>query len=257
MSSPLEFIRHGIEEADWSLVAKGFSMMTGETVKSPKGSSGMMDILKLRKQLIDAVDKVLGNPADADWTSHEGMPEDEDDDDDDEDADEEDDEAIDPLPSSAELPESSLDETPAQTAELAEAPVKPARRKIKSAAEPGSPKALLAEDEPWKKFQTEPGEVKNEKGRLAKAQPVGKMGKNTWHDDLTLATEDIRDSKRLSRKRKGKQKDVRPPVQKVKVQCAACGLKEEVEPILVPRAVDKDDDTPKYRCNKCICKGRS
>lgn len=64
------------------------------------------------------------------------------------------------------------------------------------------------------------------------------------------------ESKKLSKARKGKVREVRERFTLVKVKCGGCRGNFEVHPDLVPRKLDKDDDEPEFRCDSCMGKSK-
>lgn len=91
-------------------------------------------------------------------------------------------------------------------------------------------------------------------GRLCRVEEVEVgPGINTWKDTRTLATKEIAESKRLSKK--FAPKDHREQYKPVLAQCQRCSWKGLVHPDTVPRRLDPQDEKPAFICNACVGKG--
>lgn len=77
--------------------------------------------------------------------------------------------------------------------------------------------------------------------------------KNQFVDNQIDAMDDVKFMPKPDVLRK-RVKRHRNAYEKIKVVCSGCGVKEKVDPMLVPRKIDARY-TPKYKCNSCSTAG--
>jgi hypothetical protein len=220
MSSPIELLRSGISQGNWSDICSAFRLLTGENVSPPQAVK--VSVADSQKEAaFDQIRQIVMQFQTADvqiGTAQvvEGEPEEEEEDEEDED-------------------------------EAPEDPVSVRAREVRDKA------TNQPHRESTDKFKIKHKGRKNGDSKSCRVLPFEPGMTNTFKDDRTLAKNDIALSEKINAMVQPSER--RPEVPKVKVECSKCHKEELVEPIFVPRKLDAQDAGSSYVCNGCIRKG--
>ena len=91
----------------------------------------------------------------------------------------------------------------------------------------------------------------------ARPAPLAEKKPNRFVDDGTIAKNQIKDSKKLSRQsKKAPPKAARPAFEEIDLTCCRCGKSQRVHPGLRPVAIDPDSKNdgraPDFKCDRCV-----
>ncbi len=106
---------------------------------------------------------------------------------------------------------------------------------------------------PAQDFTIEHGAARSDKGQHCRAVPMDTgPGRNRWKDTGKLASDTLAESRQLSSKLAGRDKEQRQPFCLVSVSCSRCQRRCEVHPDNAPRRLDPSDEPTAYICDRCL-----
>lgn len=220
-------IRRGIVGADWGLVCEGFGAMTGTSLDPPEQTQAE-DGYNTDRRLLEQLQTLLSRHLETgpSTISPEAAPEE-----------------TEPEPEPESEPEPEPEPEPADDAAAR-------GRELAAAKKTGRIDVEQFRVPPPSPKQQDRGDGKRECRKLPWEPPV-----NKFKPDPKALARDARVSRALSKVMDPHEN--RKPAQLVSVECGRCHKKEQVEPIFVPRRIERDDDgTSSYICGKCIQGGR-
>ncbi len=245
-ASPLEMIREGIKSANWELVSEGYQALTGEEIHAPdrKPDDDANDCLEAIRVMLNeyySFEKDTHPQDQGEESEKEDVPF------------EPEQEETQHLPAKVRPEKMGWEEE--------EATAEPVLEEHKVSRSPTIEERARAAREARGDVQDFHIEHKNiapqisEKGKSCKVLPweKGKVGKNKFQDDKTIAPKEILIDQKLSGKLTPSER--RPEVPNVDVKCFRCDKTYSVPPVLVPKRMDATDEAAKYICDSCLRRG--